>query len=226
MNTLVIEIIGVIAFAISGSMVAIKNKMDVVGTVILANITSFGGGALRDILIGYFPPKLLSDPLYLIYIAVATGSSILFMVLICTIKPFKNGIKSPEFNFVLNTMDAVGLAPFVIVGVNIALDSGMSNIVSLAIIGCISGCGGGIFRDILAHQIPIVFRKYIYILPCLAGVVTYILLLQYTSVSLLAATIIGFGIIIAGRMCGIIFKINMPVIDIDDDAAANDSKTK
>lgn len=217
MNTLAFEIIGVIAFALSGTMVALKNKMDIIGAIILANITSFGGGVLRDCLIGSLPPKLFVDSLYLIYVAVATGSSIIFMVLVTAFKPFKNGVKSVEFNIILNVMDAIGLAPFCLVGVNSAIAQGYGhNIFMLCIVGCISGCGGGITRDILAHQIPIIFRKYIYILPCLAGVTVYVLLLYFELTNSVIAMLCASTLIIGGRLAGIFFKINMPVIKIDD----------
>ena len=210
---IVFDIIGIIAFAISGTLVAMKNKMDVVGAIILANITSFGGGVTRDLLIGC-TPKLLTDPLYLIYVAIATGMSILFMLLTAVIKPFESGTKSKPFIYTLNIMDAIGLAPFCIVGVNIAIDSGASGLFLLCVIGCISGCGGGILRDILAHRIPIIFRKYIYILPCLVGVLSYVLLLPVNTV---LAYVAGISLIIVGRLMGIIFKINLPVIKLAPD---------
>ncbi len=226
MNTLAFEIIGVIAFALSGTMVALKNKMDIIGSVILANITSFGGGVLRDCLIGSLPPKLFVDELYLVYVAIASASSIILMVLISTFKPFKNGVKSVEFNIILNVMDAIGLAPFCLVGVNNAIAQGYgSNIFMLCVIGCISGCGGGIMRDILAHQIPIIFRKYIYIIPCLVGVTVYVLLLYFEITNAVIAMLCASTLIIGGRLAGIFFKINMPVVKIDDtDSGQNTDK--
>ena len=213
MIDVIFDIIGIVAFAISGTLVAMKNKMDVVGSVILANVTSFGGGVTRDLLIG-IPPKLLTDPMYLIYVAIASGTAILFMILTAVIKPFESGTKSKPFTYTLNIMDAVGLAPFCIVGVNIAIDNGYDGIFLLCVIGCISGCGGGILRDVFAHKIPIIFRKYIYLLPCLFGVLAYVLLL---SVNDALAYAVGLSVIIGGRLLGIIFKINMPVIKLSKD---------
>ena len=144
MNTVIFEIIGIIAFSLSGTMVALKNKMDVLGAVILANITAFGGGVLRDIIIDNIPPKLFVDDLYLIYLIVATCCSALLMIAVAAFKPFKNGVKSDAFNIALNVMDAVGLAPFVLVGIKLAMEKGGFGVLMLAIIGCISGCCGGI----------------------------------------------------------------------------------
>lgn len=216
MNTVVFEIIGVIAFAISGTMVALKHKMDVLGAVILANITAFGGGVLRDMIIGNIPPKLFVDRLYLVYVIIATSCSVLMMIAVAAFKPFKNGVKSEAFNLTLNIMDAIGLAPFVLVGIKLAMEKGGFGVLMLSIIGCISGCCGGIFRDILAHRIPIVFRKYIYIIPCFLGAITYVLLASYTNLDDTLAMIAGFVIIIGGRLAGIIFKINVPTVLIDD----------
>lgn len=216
MNTIVFEIIGVIAFSLSGTMVAMKNKMDVLGAVILANITAFGGGVLRDLIIGNIPPKLFVDNLYLIYLIIATCCSALLMIAVAAFKPFKAEVKTKGFNTALNVMDAVGLAPFVLVGINLAMEKGGFGVLMLAIIGCISGCCGGIFRDILAHRIPIVFRKYIYIIPCFLGALVYVLLTLYTPINNTVAMIVGFVIIIGGRLAGIFFRINMPSVCIDD----------
>lgn len=210
---IIFDIIGVIAFAVSGTLVAMKHKMDIIGAIILANVTSFGGGVTRDLLIGC-TPKLLTDPIYFLYAGIATGTSILLMILTVTIKPFASGTTSKPFNYTLNIMDAVGLAPFCIVGVNLAIESGYDGIFLLCVIGCISGCGGGILRDVFAHRIPIIFRKYIYLLPCLLGVLSYVLLLPVNAV---VAYVTGIAVIIGGRLIGIIFKINMPVIKLTND---------
>lgn len=225
MDTVVFEIIGIIAFAMSGTMVALKNKMDILGSVILANITAFGGGVLRDLIIGNIPPKLFVDRLYLIYVIIATGCSVIMMIAIAAFKPFKNGVKSEGFNLALNVMDAIGLAPFVLVGINLAIEKGGFSVIMLSVIGCISGCCGGIFRDILAHRIPIVFRKYIYILPCFLGSLVYTLLASYTTINNTLAMITGFVIIIGGRLAGIFFKINVPTVLIDEPEDSGDGKS-
>ena len=138
------------------------------------------------------------------------------MIAVAAFKPFKAEVKTEGFNTALNVMDAVGLAPFVLVGINLAMEKGGFGVLMLAIIGCISGCCGGIFRDILAHRIPIVFRKYIYIIPCFLGALVYVLLTLYTPINNTVAMIVGFVIIIGGRLAGIFFRINMPSVCIDD----------
>lgn len=213
----IFEIIGIIGFAMSGTMVALQNKMDVVGAIILANVTALGGGVLRDLVIGHIPPHLFNDPFYLVYVAIATGVSILLMVAIALFKPFKQGVKSEAFNLAINVMDAIGIAPFSIVGAKMAMETGHSfSALMLAVIGCFSSCCGGIFRDILAHRIPTVFRKYLYLIPCFVGTITYVLLAQYTTIWEPWAFIIGSVIIIGGRFAGMFFKINMPSVRIDE----------
>lgn len=213
----IFEIIGIIGFAMSGTMVALQNKMDVIGAIILANVTALGGGVLRDLVIGHIPPHLFNDPFYLVYVAIATGVSILLMVAIALFKPFKQGVKSEAFNLTINIMDAIGIAPFSIVGAKMAMETGHSfSALMLAVIGCFSSCCGGIFRDILAHRIPTVFRKYLYLIPCFVGTITYVLLAQYTSIWEPLAFIIGSVIIIGGRFAGMFFKINMPSVRIDE----------
>ena len=201
----------------SGTMVALQNKMDVVGAIILANVTALGGGVLRDLVIGHIPPHLFNDPFYLVYVAIATGVSILLMVAIALFKPFKQGVKSEAFNLTINVMDAIGIAPFSIVGAKMAMETGHSfSALMLAVIGCFSSCCGGIFLDILAHRIPTVFRKYLYLIPCFVGTITYVLLAQYTTIWEPWAFIIGSVIIIGGRFAGMFFKINMPSVRIDE----------
>ena len=213
----IFEIIGIIGFAMSGTMVALQNKMDVVGAIILANVTALGGGVLRDLVIGHIPPHLFNDPFYLVYVAIATGVSILLMVAIALFKPFKQGVKSEAFNLAINVMDAIGIAPFSIVGAKMAMETGHSfSALMLAVIGCFTSCCGGIFRDILAHRIPTVFRKYLYLIPCFVGTITYVLLAQYTTIWEPWAFIIGSVIIIGGRFAGMFFKINMPSVRIDE----------
>ena len=213
----IFEIIGIIGFAMSGTMVALQNKMDVVGAIILANVTALGGGVLRDLVIGHIPPHLFNAPFYLVYVAIATGVSILLMVAIALFKPFKQGVKSEAFNLTINVMDAIGIAPFSIVGAKMAMETGHSfSALMLAVIGCFSSCCGGIFRDILAHRIPTVFRKYLYLIPCFVGTITYVLLAQYTTIWEPWAFIIGSVIIIGGRFAGMFFKINMPSVRIDE----------
>ena len=213
----IFEIIGIIGFAMSGTMVALHNQMDVIGAIILANVTALGGGVLRDLVIGHIPPHLFNDPFYLVYVAIATGVSILLMVAIALFKPFKQGVKSEAFNLTINIMDAIGIAPFSIVGAKMAMETGHSfSALMLAVIGCFSSCCGGIFRDILAHRIPTVFRKYLYLIPCFVGTITYVLLAQYTSIWEPLAFIIGSVIIIGSRFAGMFFKINMPSVRIDE----------
>ena len=215
---IIFEIIGVVSFAISGTIVAMKNKMDVVGTIILANITSFGGGVLRDLLLGITPPKLFTDPYYFVLVSIATMSSIVFMLLTAILKKYSIHPGGKIFNLVLNVMDAVGLAPFCLVGVNIAIEHGHDSTFILCVIGCIAGCGGGILRDVLAHRIPIIFQKYIYLTPCLVGVLAYVLFLDINNA---LAYVVGLSVIIGGRILGILFNINMPVIPISESSEEN-----
>lgn len=214
----IFEIIGIIGFSMSGTMVALQNRMDVVGSLILANVTALGGGVMRDLIIGGGnPPHLFVDPLYLVYVLIASVTAVLLMAAIVLFKPFKQGVKSDAFNFGINVMDAIGIAPFSIVGAKMAMATDHSfSVLMLAVIGCVSSCCGGIFRDILAHRIPIVFRKYLYLIPCFLGTMTYVLLAQYTTILEPLAFTIGSAIIIGGRFAGMFFKINMPSVHIDE----------
>lgn len=154
--------IGIIAAAISGALLGIKKQLDFFGIIVLGIATALGGGIVRDILIGSFPPVAFKMPIYTI---VSTFAAILVMFFT---KRFIN------LTNVILFFDALGLGVFTAVGVDLALQQAVTSTFIAVTIGVISGVGGGITRDILAQEIPLIFRKEVYATASIIGAITMV----------------------------------------------------
>jgi len=162
-----LDLVGTFVFAISGVLTAIDKKFDLVGSLVIGFATAIGGGTIRDILIGRFPVGWLNDRNYLLAILLAFVVSHLF-----TSKVVK--LKRGLFLF-----DTLGIGLFTILGIQIALSYDL-RVEACLIMGVISAVFGGVIRDVLTNEIPLIFRREIYASACLAGGIVY-LLLDYLS---------------------------------------------
>ena len=201
----VIEFIGVISFAISGALMAIDKENDFFGVVVLAVITTFGGGMLRDLFIGNTPPVFFTlYPLVITCIATATLTFILAAI-------FKRQyVRNEEFiNAVNNYFDALGLGVFVISGAKLCIDLGLDNPFLIIVMGMISGTGGSMTRDIIMNEVPALLRKRIYLVAALLGASLYYLLYSL-SVSDLIAIPVSVILIVVIRILATVFKLNFP----------------
>ena len=204
-----VECLGAISFALSGILVAIKRQADAVGAFVLAMTTAFGGGMIRDLFLGITPPNLFTDPEMGIQAAIA-----LAIAMICYFFAFFRRtavfIDRHRNDFMLNLFDAIGLGVFCVTGVNVAIGAGHAdNVFLLVFMGCITGVGGGILRDVFASAIPLVFRKHIYMLPAILGSLIYIF--GRRILPELAAMLIAIGFIITVRILAALFRWNLPV---------------
>lgn len=202
----VIEIIGTVAFACSGAMVAIKKQLDLLGIIVLGVITAVGGGMIRDMLIGIEPPTLFVNPVYVLAAFCAV------MVLFCIVK-FRNMsmtvLESVTYERIMNLLDAIGLGAFTVVGIDTAIAAGFGEYYFLMIfLGVITGVGGGILRDIMAGQTPAVLRKHIYGCASIAGAVCYTLLLNYIGSDM--AMIVSAVLVVVIRVLARHYKWNLP----------------
>lgn len=154
---LILEIIGTIAFAVSGAMVGAKAKMDIFGVTVLGLTTAVGGGIIRDLLIGVIPPVAFQMPVYAL-VAIAVS-------LIVFIPAIRNRIDTDSF--VINLVDAVGLGVFTVTGVQTG--AAFNNAFLSIFLGAVTGVGGGVLRDIFAMRQPVIFVKRVYALASLAG---------------------------------------------------------
>ena len=202
------EIIGIIAFAISGAMVAIEKDLDVFGVVVLGVTTALGGGIIRDIILGMLPPNMFTNGTYAALAAVAALSVFIFSYY--NYKYIEDHISL--FNNALNVFDAIGLGVFVILGMNSAIFAGFTyNNFLLVFVGVITGIGGGMLRDIMVSDIPFVLRKRIYALACIVGGGLYLVMLK-NNVNSDISVLIGIFSIIFIRLLSRKYKWSLPKV--------------
>ena len=155
-NIVVLDLVGIFVFAISGALVAVRKELDLFGVLVLAGVTGLGGGWLRDVLIDATPPASLMDWRYLIA-PVAAG------LLTFWYHPTLGRMERS-----VNVFDAFGLALFCVTGAVKAQEYGLG-LAPAALMGMVTGIGGGMARDVLAGRVPVVFRGELYATPALAG---------------------------------------------------------
>ena len=203
----IVEFIGVISFAISGTVIAINKKVDAVGAIFFALLTSFGGGMIRDIALGDVPRILTLTKNYYLALVCILVSLICFSL--AFIPKTANFITKHSHDFAIEFTDAIGLSVFCVYGVDVAIELGYANPILLIFCGCITGVGGGMLRDISSAEIPFIFRKHIYLIPTLCGSIFYTL--TYKHIPHLTSLLIAIGIIIGLRVLAIKLKWNLPV---------------
>ena len=182
----IFEIIGIIAFTISGVIVAFKKRLDLLGVIVLGTITAVGGGVLRDILLGILPPSMFKNSIY-VMIAFLTAV-ISFYIGIFAIKRIKQ--KGVKYYILITFFDAVGLGVFTVVGTNTAIANGFGENAFLSIFtGVITGVGGGIIRDIIANTMPFIMYKDLYASSAIIGACLYYALYHMHSNSFLCISI-------------------------------------
>ncbi len=204
---LILEHLGVIAFAISGALVAIDKETDVFGVVFLAFITSFGGGILRDLILNHSIPLFFTKG----YTSLILTCLITAVLVIVFAACFKNVFVKNEklIDTVNNYIDAVGLGAFTVSGAKLAISVGQTSPFVVIMMGMIACIGGGMIRDVLLGTIPFVLRKRIYALAAAAGAAMYYLL-WYFSVGEAAAMIVGALTTVLIRVLATVFKLNIP----------------
>lgn len=192
----ILEILGTAAFAISGALSAMNRRLDVFGIFIIAFVTAIGGGTVRDILIGNTPVTWMENIIYIYLIGIVSILAIIFRKKI-------NYLKTSLFLF-----DTIGLGIFTIIGVETGIQNDLNPIISIAL-GVITGTFGGVIRDILCNEIPVIFRKEIYATACLIGGLVFIILHELG----VEREIIYIGtslIVISIRLVVVKFKISLP----------------
>ncbi len=194
----IVDIIGTIAFAVSGVLVGIRNKLDLFGIYVLALITASGGGIIRDVVIGRNIPVFFTEWKYF---AAITAS----MVITCILYKFVSRIIS-----VIILFDAIGLGVFTVTATYQAIKIGLP-LLGVVFAGVITGVGGGILRDILVNEIPLIFRGEIYAIPSILGSVLFYLL--HTNVNINLNTYICIAFVLTIRMISVKFGLNLPVLN-------------
>lgn len=204
---LILELIGTCAFAVSGAVIAINKRFDIFGVFFSGIITALGGGTIRDVLLGNLPPAMFRNYIYLIF---AVGACLITFITASILKnKFSENITA--IDKINNIFDALGLGVFTITGMNIAVSSGFGdNFFFVIFLGMTTGCGGGILRDVIDSDVPIVLRKRIYAVASLAGGILYYLLYITFDCPVVISTVAGILLIFALRLFASVFRWHLP----------------
>lgn len=205
---LIMEILGTIAFSVSGTLVAARCGLDLFGVLTVGTITSVGGGIIRDVIIGKIPPTVFTKPEILI-LALVTSLVVFIIAFLNSkrIKDLQQKIDSLNIFF-----DALGLAAFSVTGVEVTCAAGHTeNVVLPIVLGVITGVGGGVLRDVLVNEKPYILIKHIYAVASLLGAVVYYLVGIRFGYQLVG-TIVSILITITIRMLAAKFRWNLPKV--------------
>jgi uncharacterized membrane protein YeiH len=201
-----IDILGTVAFAISGVFAAMQKRLDVFGVFIIAFITAIGGGSVRDVLIGDLPVSWIRTMNYTWIILASCLVAILF----------NNTIRN--FQKTLAVFDSLGLGFFTVLGIQKGIAAGLEPGICVAL-GTVTGCFGGVIRDISLNNIPLIFHKEIYATACIIGGSVYFLLLG-TSIQSDWADVISIGTIVVIRLTALQYDLRLPSIYRDSGTKA------
>lgn len=193
--TILLDLLGTFAFAVSGIRLASGKQIDWFGAYIIGLVTAIGGGTLRDLLLGVTPFWMLDLKYF------ATTGVALISVLLFKDKLFRWG--SPIFMF-----DAIGLGLFTVVGITKSIDAGLSIAICIAM-GTITGSVGGVIRDVLLNEVPLLFRKDIYALACVAGGGVYFTC-SYLGIPVGVTEITAAVSVIAFRLLAVKYHLHLP----------------
>lgn len=194
----IVNILGTLSFAISGTSAAMRKELDIFGIVIIAFVTAIGGGTLRDILIGRLPVAWLQDNVAMTVIILGTITTIAF------------GTWVTKLNYTLFIFDALGLGICTIIGIQKGMELQFSPGICIAL-GAMTGCFGGVIRDTLLNEIPLIFRKEIYASACIAGGLAYYGLL-YFQVENNLAQVICIVFIVLLRIVVVKYQWSLPSV--------------
>jgi uncharacterized membrane protein YeiH len=194
-----LDIIGTMAFAMSGALTAMHKRLDPFGVFIIAFVTAVGGGTLRDVLIGRTPVTWMLDLKYVYVIILGFGLAILFR------KKFDK-LRTSLFLF-----DTIGLGVFTLIGLEKGISIGLHPVICIAL-GTMTACFGGVIRDILCTEIPTIFRREIYATICIFGGIVFFALRSFDldkDILYLATSVV----IISVRLMAVRFKWYLPAFD-------------
>ncbi len=203
----VLDLLGVAVFAVSGALAAGRKSLDLLGVFVAAVMTAIGGGTIRDVLLGRSPVFWIEDTTYLIVIGLAAAVTIPT----ARARPVRT-LEGPRRAFLI--ADALGLALFTVSGTRIALAAGLPWLTAV-VMGAITGTAGGVMRDVLVGEVPLVLRRDLYATASLAGGVTYIGL-EALALPVLPAALAGAAVVVALRLAAIVWGLHLPVFRLTE----------
>lgn len=197
---ILLDYIGTMVFAMSGVLTAAEKRLDLFGAMFIGVVTAIGGGTTRDLLIGVTPVTWLSMPIYLYLILGAILVAMLFRKVLI------------KWRRTLFIFDTIGIGVFTIIGLEKALAIGVNPGVAV-LMGVTSAVVGGVIRDTLTNEVPLIFQREIYATACIAGALVY-LLLRYAGLDPALNQLLTAGVIIAIRLLSIRFNWSMPILSM------------
>ena len=202
----ILELIGTVAFASSGAMIAIEKKRAIVGVKVLGATTAVGGGIMRDIILGLTPPGAFSHPVYVLVAALT--STILFVIAYAKPTAFESRVKTDYYDKLMFWCDTAGLGIFTVVGIQAAVRAvGGENVFFFVFIGTLTGVGGGVLRDIMAGETPYILVKHIYACAAIAGGIVCVV--GRTAFGEAYGTILGLAATVLLRFLAAHFRWNL-----------------
>jgi len=198
----VLDLVGVAVFAVSGALAAGRARLDLLGVVVIATATAIGGGTVRDLLLDRHPIFWIHDPVYLI---VTAGAAVLTV--------YWTRVYSAPVH-ALQVADALGLALFAMAGAQIAEAAGLSPII-VVLMGTMTGVAGGVLRDVLTAQIPLILRGDVYATAAIAGITLYLATKALGAPSRWAFAA-GLVTIVVLRLLAILWRLRLPVFSLSD----------
>lgn len=206
----VLELIGTVAFAVSGAIVGIKKQMDLFGVIVLGICTAVGGGIVRDLILGITPPVTFQNPVYTL-----TAAAVSVLMFLPHMRA-RIGRHEPVFDRLLLVMDAVGLGVFTVVGVQCAYQQSEDYTLFLLIfVGLITGVGGGVLRDVFSGERPYIFVRHFY--ACASIIGALICALCWNRLGANAAMLFGAAAIVVLRLLAAYYHWSLPKSDYHDD---------
>src|SRR5690606_4968214 len=193
-----LDIIGTMAFAMSGALTAMHKKLDPFGVFIIAFVTAVGGGTLRDVLIGRTPVGWMQDLIYVYMISLGFFLALIF-------RKKLDRLRKSLFLF-----DTIGLGVFTLIGLEKGIEIGLHPIICIAL-GTMTACFGGVIRDILCNEIPIIFRREIYATICIIGGIVFFAL-KYFNLNNDILYLITSLVIISIRLMAVKYKWYLPTV--------------
>jgi len=191
------DLFGVAVFAITGALMAGRKSMDLFGVLVIAIITALGGGTLRDVILDNHPVSWIRNDTYILVATLAALGTVIWV-----------RMTRPIHEKGLLIADAFGLSVFTVIGTEVALQYAMPSSTAV-IMGVMTGVAGGVMRDVICNEIPLIFKKEIYATACLAGAVTFVLLRMLETPHWLD-TGVAMLVVLAIRLAAIRWRFSLP----------------
>ena len=198
-----LDLFGVAVFAVSGALAAGRTGMDLFGVMVVSTVTAVGGGTLRDVLLDNQPLFWVRDVNYLL---VAFGAAALTLAYVRAFRPPRGA---------LLVADAFGLALFTVIGARVALEAGAPALICV-IMGVVTGSAGGLLRDVLCAEVPLLLRRDVYALAAMAGASLYVLL-EGSGVAVIVSAPLSVGAVFAIRLAAIRWDLHAPTFELEEE---------